>query len=403
MNSGTSQQFVIIGSGQAGGWAARTLREGGFEGRIVIVGEEAHPPYERPPLSKAVLTMQKPAESCYLWSMEKLGELNIDTIQGSRATAIHRDRREVELADGGRVPYDRLLIATGARPRRLNCPGADLTGVHYLRTIEDSERIRASLSKGGRLLVVGGGWIGLEVAASAISMGVPVTLVEATDRLCGRSLPESLGRFFMDLHVRHGVEIHLNASLTRLEGNGRVERAVFGNGDAIEVTTVVVGIGVVPNTELAADCGLPLENGIVVNESACTADPSIFAAGDVANQPSSWLNGRVRFESWKNAQDHGVLAASAMLGGDTTGRDIPWFWSDQYDVNFQLLGIPSAGNQVYQKGDASSGRFTQYFVQNNHLTAVAAVNSPRDLRDAKRSMQSQSQFDTTGLVPVPAP
>lgn len=400
MLPGNPLHFVIVGGGQAGGWAAKTLRDNGFAGRIVLISEEPHPPYERPPLSKAVLTSAKPPESCYLWSRERLRELSIELESGASAVSVDRKSRQVTLSDGRRVPYDRLLLATGARPRRLSCPGADLPGVRYLRTIQDSLDIGQSLGRGGRLLVVGGGWIGLEVAASAASKGVPVTLIEAADRLCGRSLPLSLSSYFLDLHRAHGVDIRLNSSLSSFAGCSHLERVLFADGGTLEVAEAVIGIGIEPNVELAANCGLEVGNGIIVDDRACTSDPDIFAAGDVANQPIVATGGRMRFESWKNAQDHGIAAGKSMLGQELGARDIPWFWSDQYDVNFQMLGLPSAGSAVYQKGQPSAGSFVQYFVHNNCLSAVAAVNSPRDLRDAKRAMAGQQPFETAGLLPV---
>jgi 3-phenylpropionate/trans-cinnamate dioxygenase ferredoxin reductase component len=251
----TPRQFVIIGGGQAGGWAAKTLRDNGFVGGIVLISEEPHPPYERPPLSKAVLTAAKPPESCYLWSRDRLRELSIDLVSGASAVFVDRKSGQVLLSNGRAVPYDRLLMATGARPRSLSCPGADLPGVRYLRTIQDSLAIGASMAAGGRLLVVGGGWIGLEVAASAASQGVAVTLVESSDRLCGRSLPLSLSSYFLELHRAHGVDIRLNATLSSFAGRDHLERVLFADGTSLEVSTAVVGIGIEPNVELAVECG----------------------------------------------------------------------------------------------------------------------------------------------------
>jgi len=392
------EQIVIVGGGQAGGWAAKTLRDAGYAGRVVLVADEPHPPYERPPLSKSVLTAAKPPESCYLWSRERLAELQVELLQ-TTVVAIERHRHEVVLLNGERVPYDRLLLATGARPRRLKCAGSELRGVRYLRTIADCLEIGRSMEHGEGLLVVGGGWIGLEVAASAASKGRKVTLVESSDRLCGRSLPPILGSYFLGLHRARGVDVRLNVGQMAFEGTERLERATF-DSHSVEVSTAVVGIGVEPNSELAEACGLEIANGIVVDERARTTDPDIFAAGDVANQPFAGAGGRMRFESWKNAQDHGILAARAMLDQEIPPRDIPWFWSDQYEVNFQMLGIPRPGSAVYQKGEPSSGSFVHYFVQDDRLTAAAAVNSPRELREAKRMIAQQQVFDPAALTQV---
>ena len=393
-----SAQFVIVGAGQAGGWAAKTLRDSGFAGRIVLLGDERHPPYERPPLSKAVLTGAQAPERCYLWPSGKLDELEIDFQPGSSAVAIERGRRQVLLADGRAVPYQRLLLTTGARPRRLNCPGANLQRIHYLRTIHDCLGIAHSMGAAKRLLVIGGGWIGLEVAASAILQGAEVTLVETADRLCGRSLSQSLSSYFLDLHTRRGVDVRLRAKPVAFEGRGQVERVVFEDGATLDVSAVVIGIGIEPNVELAVECGLEVNNGVVVNESGCTSDPNIFAAGDVTNQPYGGY--RIRLESWKNAQDQGIAVAKAMLDQEPPKRDVPWYWSDQYDVNFQMLGIPSSTCGIFQTGDPASGAFTQYFVDGDRLRAVAAINSPRDLREAKRSMAGQLPFGTAELTAV---
>ncbi|MCK1513181.1 FAD-dependent oxidoreductase [Bradyrhizobium sp. 190] len=391
------RQFVIVGGGQAGGWAARTLRERGFSGRIVLVGQEAHPPYERPPLSKELLVSGKPSSSSYLWSSEKLKDLEIDFHCASSAAAIDRSRHELRLQDGRRIPYDRLLLATGARPRRLALPGTDLPGIHYLRTIEDCLTIRQALASAERLLVVGGGWIGLEVAAAAVTLGVPVTLVEATDQLCGRSLPKQSATYFLDLHTARGVDVRLGAKLVSLKGPEVVERAVFADGSSLRVSNVVVGIGVEPNVELAVECGLSVDNGIVVDETTRTSDPDIFAAGDVASQPVDVVGPRHRLESWQNAQNQGIAAAKAMLDEESRHRELPWFWSDQFDLNFQLLGIPDRSDRIFVKGDPCTGRFVQFFVANQRINAVAAFNSPRELREAKRLMLGKLPFDASSL------
>ncbi|MDA9409777.1 MULTISPECIES: NAD(P)/FAD-dependent oxidoreductase [unclassified Bradyrhizobium] len=380
------QQFVIVGAGQAGGWAARTLRERGFAGRIVLIGQEDHPPYERPPLSKEFLVSRKDPAGTYLFAMEKLCGLDIEMRRASTAIAIDRSGHELVLRNGDKIPYDRLLLTTGARPRKLSMPGADLKGIHYLRTIEDSARIRQSLGAATHVLVVGGGWIGLEVAAAAIGLGVGVTLVEAGDQLCGRSLPKATAAYFQELHASRGVDVRLNTKLIGFEGNGAVERASFADAAPVHTTTVIVGVGVEPNVELAVGCGLSVDNGIVVDETTRTSDPYIFAAGDVASHPVDRVGLRHRLETWHNAQNQGISAAKAMLDEDARYRELPWFWSDQFDLNFQLLGIPGRADEIYVKGDRNAGRFVQFFVADQRLSAIAAFNSPRELREAKRMM-----------------
>lgn len=396
--TGNAKQYVIVGAGQAGGWAARTLRERGFAGRIVLVGQEDHPPYERPPLSKDLLLSGKDPARTYLLTAEKLREFDIDVRRACTAVAIDRSEHELLLKNGERIPYDRLLLATGSRPRTLSNPGADLKGIHYLRTIEDSQRIRRSLAAASHLLVVGGGWIGLEVAAAAIALGVPVTLAEAGDQLCGRSLPKVTAAFFQELHAGRGVDVRLNAKLVAFEGNDSIEKATFADGRSVQTSIVVVGVGVEPNVELAADCGLSVDNGIVVDETTRTSDTYIFAAGDVASQPVDRVGLRHRLETWHNAQNQGITAAKAMLDEDARYRELPWFWSDQFDINFQLLGIPGRADDVYVKGNYEAGRFVQFFVTGQRINAVAAFNSPRELREAKRMMLAKAPVDTSALT-----
>ena len=390
-------QFVIVGAGQAGGWAAKTLRDEGFQGRIVLIGSEPHPPYERPPLSKALLTARSEPTLSYLWPQEKIAGLNIELERSSAVVEVNRRAHDVTLACGRRIQYDRLLLATGARPRRLTLPGANLKGIHYLRTIEESLAIRSAFAESSRVLVVGGGWIGLEVAAAAVIAGRPVTLIESAAQLCGRSLPAQAAALFQELHTARGVEVRLNARLIGFDGAATVERALLADGTVVSASCVVVGIGVEPNIELALDCGLEVDNGIVVDEQAYTSDPDIFACGDVANQPFGPETKRIRFESWQNAQNHGIAAAKAMMGSGSTRAELPWFWSDQYDINFQMFGIPTAGDDLYVKGDSTTGKLLMYFVRDRRLNAAAGFNVARELREAKRLLSSGKSFDETGL------
>lgn len=387
-----TQRFVIVGSGQAGGWAAKTLREQGFTGSVAIVGQEPHPPYERPPLSKQLLVSAKPVATSYLWQPEKLNELGIER-DCALVVAIERSKRELVLGDGRRLGYDKLLLATGARPRRLIRPGTNLSGIHYLRTVEDCLKIRGDLAKAEKLLVVGGGWIGLEVAAAAIALGVSVTLVEAMDQLCGRSLPKQTASYFLDLHRTRGVDVRLNTKLVSFEGVDTVERATFEDGSSLPVSLVIIGVGAEPNVEIAAESGLVVDNGIVVDEMTRTSDPNIFAAGDVTSHPVGRTGERLRLESWQNAQNQGIAAAKAMLGQEAPYRELPWFWSDQFDLNFQMLGIPSSSDKIFVKGDPEGGRFIQFFVADQRINAVAAFNSAKDLREAKKIMLGNLPFD----------
>ena len=395
-----TETFIIVGAGQAGGWGATTLRGQGFDGTITLLGEEPHPPYERPPLSKDVLLGSKPPESTYLWPGDKISELKIDLRTGVRVSRLLPDRQQVELANGEALHYDRLLLTTGSRVRRLSFPGSELAGVHYLRTMADALAIQSDLTPESRLLVVGGGWIGLETAASARKRGVRVTIVEATDQLCSRVLPKSLADYLLERHRDQGVEVRLGATVRALNGGKRVESAQLSTGEEIPVSAVVIGIGVEPNAELAREAGLEVNNGIVVDQTGGTSDPRIFAAGDVTNQPNDFLGRRIRLETWANAQNQGIAAAKGMLGQAVAYHDIPWFWSDQYNLNIQLLGVPHKTDQAVTRGDPKSDKFLQFFLYGGRIEAVAAVNNPRELRNAKRLLQAGKEVDSGRLADI---
>jgi len=401
-----TRTFVIVGAGQAGGWTAKTLRDGGFAGRIVLIGDEEYPPYERPPLSKEILLGQKSPEAAYLWPAKSWDEWKVDLKLGRSAVRLDRASRRIELADGEVVAYDRLMLATGARVRKLSLPGSDLGAVRYLRAIPDTLAIRAdietAIEQAGRVLVIGGGWIGLEVAAAARKLGAEVTVVEALDQLCGRGLARDLAEYVEGVHRRHGVDVRLKTTVARLEGSGRVARAVLADDTTIECGLVVIGIGVVPNVELARDAGLGVDNGIVVDDHGRTSDPDVFAAGDVTNHPNALLGRRVRLESWENAQNQAIAAAKAMLG-DAPGEtppyaEIPWFWSDQFDMNIQMMGLPQSWDRAVTRGDPASGAFIVFYLKDGRLHGCAGINSGRDVRFTRRMIQSGRTFDAAALA-----
>jgi len=393
-----SRTFVVIGAGQAGGWGARTLRDSGFEGRIVLVGEEPHLPYERPPLSKSALLGESGLEDAFFWPQEEYDKLEIELRLGVAATAIDRAAHRVALSDGGTLAYDRLLLATGARPRPLPVPGADLGGIHYLRDIADTLAIRGDMEGAGAALVVGGGWIGLEVAAALRKQNRPVIVVEAADRLCGRAVTPAFSDWLLELHRDHGVDVRLNTGVERFEGDGRLARAVLTDGETADCTLAVIGIGVVPNSELAAAAGLAVDNGVVVDDRGRTSDPDIFAAGDLTNHPNALLNRRVRLESWENAQNQAIAAAKAMLDAGEPYAEIPWFWSDQYDVNLQLVGLPDAWDSEVTRGDPAEGVFVTFYLKGGRIDGAVAVNNGRDLRFARRLMQRGTQVSPEELA-----
>jgi 3-phenylpropionate/trans-cinnamate dioxygenase ferredoxin reductase subunit len=392
------QTFVVVGAGQAGGWTAKTLRDEGFTGRIVLLGEEAFVPYERPPLSKDALLGNAAVEKCYLWPPESWAELNVEFRPRTRAARIDRQRHEVVLDGGETIRYDRLMLASGARPRLLPVSGADLDGIHYLRAIPDTLAIRAHLPQGGRALVVGGGWIGLEVAAALTRLGVAVVLAEVAPRLCARAATPALSAWLLDLHRAKGVDIRLGCGATRFEGDGRLARAVLSDGSVVETTLAVIGIGVVPNVELAADSDLAVENGVRVDELCRTSDPDIFAAGDVTCHPNPFAGRNVRLESWENAQNQAIAGARAMLDKDTAYAEVPWFWSDQYDSNIQMIGVPESWDDEATRGDPASGSFITFHLQGGCICAAVAVNNGRDLRFARRLMQMRKPVSVDDLA-----
>ena len=381
--------FVIIGASQAGGWIARTLRTEGFEGRIVLVGEENYLPYERPPLSKAALLGEVEVDSTYFWPPESYEELNIEALLGMRATAIDCGTRQVTLDNGETLNYDRLAITTGTRPRLLSIDGADLKGVHYLRTMDDTLAIRGDIREGSTALIVGGGWIGLEVAATLGKLGCKSGVVEAAGRLCGRAVTPDISDWMLKFHQNHGIDVRLSTGVERFEGDGKIERAVLSDGDTIECSLAVVGIGVIANVELAEAAGIAIDNGIVVDDQCHTSDPDVFSAGDVTNHPNSLLGKRIRLESWENAQNQGIAAGKAMLDKGETYAEIPWFWSDQHDANIQMIGLPENWDDVATRGHPAEGSFLTMYLTGGKIVGAIAVNNARDIRFAKRLMAAE--------------
>jgi 3-phenylpropionate/trans-cinnamate dioxygenase ferredoxin reductase subunit len=368
-----SSTFVIVGAGMAGGKAVETLREEGFDGRIVLVGAEPDRPYERPPLSKDYLRGEAERQTIYLqedagWYAEHDVELRPSTVVASLDVA----DGAVVLADGERIGYDRLLLATGAEPKRLPVPGADLGGVHVLRTVEDSDALRAVLDAGGRLVVVGAGWIGCEVAASARQRGMEVTLIESLSVPLERVLGPELGAFYRDVHLDHGVELRLGDGVEAFEGADRVERVRTSDGASVECDAVVVGIGVAPRTELAEGV-VDVGDGILVDAGLRASVDGVFAAGDVANHDHPVL-GRLRVEHWANALEQGPAAARAMLGQDVAYDRVPYFFSDQYDVGMEYAGHSRPGDEVVFRGDPATREFVAFWLRDGRVTAGMNVN-----------------------------
>lgn len=389
---------IIIGAGQAGAQGAASMRQAGFAGEIVMFGEEAEPPYQRPPLSKAYLQGELDAGRLYLRPAAFYDQQKIDLRLGVRVASIDPAAKIVRTSAGQTLSYENLLIATGAPPRRLNCPGADLPGVHYLRTIADSDALRPVLKQGGRIVIIGAGYIGLEVTASARKAGLNVTVLEMADRVLARVAGREISDFFESVHRAHGVDLRLGAALDHFEGMGRVETAVLKTGEKIPASAVLVGVGAAPAIALAEAAGLKIENGISTDERARTSDPSVFAAGDCASHPSPIYGRRMRLESVPNAIEQAKVAGTNMAGGNAIYDAVPWFWSDQYDVKLQTVGVSEGADETVLRGDPASRKFSVWYLKDARLLAVDAVNDPAAFAVSKRLIAAKSAPDAKVLA-----
>jgi len=391
------QTYVIVGANLCGGRAAETLRQEGFDGRVILIGAEPERPYERPPLSKEFLRRETERERIYLRPAEFYAEQEIELRLGVRATDIDGRDRALVLETGERLRFDKLLIAVGGRVRRLSVPGAELEGVYYLRTVADCERIAAELAKGGRLVVIGAGFIGAEVAASARTMGLEVTVLEGGQVPLGRALGPEMGRIYADIHREHGIDLRLGVRVERLEGVHRVERVAIADGQAVDCDFVVVGVGIEPATDVVKRTDIEVGNGIIVDENCRTNVEGVYAAGDVANFPNAILGERLRLEHWANAQNHGVAAAKAMLGSKEPYAEVPWFFSDQYDVNMQYIGHASSWDQIVIRGSVPDRRFTAFYLKDGRLRAAMALNRARDIRPCREFIRAGVPVDAEKL------
>ncbi len=400
----SSETIIIVGSGQAGGWAAQTLRAEGFTGRVVLIGDESHRPYERPPLSKAVLSGDAPADSAYLQRPDAFEALQVDWRPNVSVIAIDRTAKQVHLTGGDALGYDSLILCTGGRARQLSIPGADLPGVFMLRSLQDSERLSTALVSGRRLLVIGGGWIGLEVAATAKKKGLDVTVVEAASRLCERTVPAEVSTYLQRLHASNGVQVLVGATVERLaETDGDRLTATLGDGRQVECDLVLVGVGLIPNDEIAREAGLVCDGGVSVDAQCRTSDPDIYAAGDVAVWHCDWAGRRMRLESWQNAQEQGIAAARAALGTQVHHQPLPWFWSDQFDINLQIFGMPTPAHRVVVRGDPDANSFVMFFLDGETVVAALGPNAARDLRFARRLIERKTHVDPQQLADLQVP
>jgi 3-phenylpropionate/trans-cinnamate dioxygenase ferredoxin reductase component len=369
----SKRTFVIIGASLAGAKAAEELRDRGFDGRVVLIGTEPERPYERPPLTKDYLRGESEREKAYVHPADFYAEHEIELMTGTTVTAIDPHGSRVTLGDGQELAYDRLLLTSGAEPRRIEVPGADLTGIHYLRTLADCDVLRGLLVEGSRVAVIGAGWIGSEFAASARQRGLDVTVIDLALPYEGILGPE-IGTFYRDVHVRHGVEMLLGHSVESFEGDGTVSRVLTTVGEVVECDFAVVGIGIAPRTQLAADAGLEVDNGVVANERLETSVPGIFAAGDVVSAWHPLYEERIRVEHWANALNQGPAAARSMLGEDESYERIPYFYSDQYDVGMEYSGYATSWDEVVFRGDREGAEFIAFWLRDGLVVGGMNVN-----------------------------
>ncbi len=368
------QTHVIVGASLAGAKAAETLREEGSDGRVVLVGAEDERPYERPPLSKDYLRGEVSRERVHVHDQSFYAEHDIELRLGRTAVSLDTSSRQLALDDGERLRYDRLLLTTGAKPRRLSIPGGELEGVLYLRSLRDSETLRERLDRGGAVVVVGAGWIGAEVAASARQRGLEVTVLDPASVPLERVMGTEVGAIYRDIHADQGVRMLMGTGVEAFEGAGAVERVRTSDGEELECDFAVVGVGVEPRTGLAAQAGIAVDNGILVDEHLETGVPGVFAAGDVANPHHAFYGERIRVEHWANALNQGPAAARNMLGQDSAYERLPYFFSDQYDVGMEYSGFAPSWDRVVFRGDPATREFVAFWLVEDRVMAGMNVN-----------------------------
>lgn len=399
-----SETVIVIGAGHGGAQAVEALRSGGFAGRVILIGDEAHRPYERPATSKELLSRGMELDRVFLKREGYYPDKDIEVRLSTTVTAIDRDQKTVTLADGETLSYDKLIIATGMRPRPLQVPGADLKGVFTLRSLADSLALGEYLGPGKKIVVIGGGYVGLEVAASATKLGSKATVIEMQERLLGRVVAAEIAAFFDHEHRAAGVDIRYGVVIEKFIGEaGSVKAVRLTDGTEIAADAVVIGIGGLPNTELASAAGLPVENGIVVDEFGQTPDPSVFAVGDATNHPNSLLGKRLRLESVPAAMGQARAVASVICGNPKPYVEMPWFWSDQYDIKLQIAGLSEVGDRVVLRGNPADRKFAAYYLREGVVVAVNAINSAKDFIGGRKLVNEGRKADPARLADLDVP
>ncbi len=394
-----ADQVVVVGAGHGAGQVVATLKQKKYPGHIVVVGDEAWLPYQRPPLSKKFLAGELPAERLYVKPEKFYDDPDIEVRLNTRVTAIDPDARSLSASDGSRIHYSQLVLATGSRARTLSVTGSDLAGIHYLRGIDDVNAIRGELEQASRTVIVGAGYIGLEVAAVMRQLGQEVTVLEMADRVMSRVVSPTLSSFYAGEHENAGVRLLLGQGLDGFEGrNGRVTAVATSAGELLPADLVIVGIGILPNTELAEAAGLEVDNGIVVDEHCRSSDPHIYAIGDCTSHPSRIYGRRLRLESVQNALEQAKVAAVNINGGDECYDQVPWFWSDQFDLKLQIAGLSEGYDETVLRGNPAERRFSCAYLKDGRLLALDAVNAPKDFMQAKALIAKGVQPDVDKLA-----
>lgn len=393
-----SERVVIAGAGHAAGQVITSLRQQKFDGQIVLVGDEPYLPYQRPPLSKKFLAGEMPAERLYVKPASFYEDTGVELHVNSTITAIDRETKCLRTAGDEEIAYDKLVLALGSRVRQLPVEGTELKGVHYLRSIADVEGIRSDMEPGRRLVIIGAGYIGLEVAAVAQQAGLDVTVVEMADRVMSRVVSPEISDFYQIEHTNQGVRLRLSTGVTALNGKKRVKSVTTSDGEKIRADLVVIGVGIQPNTELATAANLAVDDGIVVDDHCVTSDPDIFAVGDCTSHPNAIYGRRLRLESVHNALEQAKTAAANICGGDAAYSQVPWFWSDQYDLKLQIAGLSEGHDDVVIRGNPAERSFSCLYLSEGHLIAVDAINAPRDFVQSKPLIADRVEIEAKKLA-----
>ena len=389
--------FVVVGGGHAAGQAVARMRQNGYEGEIILIGEEPYVPYQRPPLSKQYLAGELPIERVLLRPAQFYADKGIGLRLSERVASIDLAARRVLLEGGESYSYSKLLLATGGRARKLPLPGCDHPAIHYLRGIQDVDAIREKVFPGARLAIVGGGYIGLEVASVGIKLGVEVTVLEMESRVLARVTSERMSAYYESLHSGRGVKIVTGARAVGFSETDKGVRIECSDGQAREADIVIIGAGIVPNVELAKQAGLACDNGILVDESGAASDPNVFAAGDCTNHPNPLLGRRLRLESVPNAMEQARVSADNMCDKPASYVAIPWFWSDQYELKLQMAGFSAHADEEVTRGDPQENAFAVFYLKSGRVQAVESVNSAREFMAARKLIESGTQVDACRL------